>query len=300
LSRIYVASSWRNPYQQDIVRDLRAHGHQVYDFRNPPFATGFAWKDIDLSVPCTAGAYRMALQTSPRAAQGFNSDFAAMRWADVGLLVLPCGRSAHLELGWMAGAGKRTLIRRAAPGRQRIMSDPVTILYERCPDCDSAARWNYGPQTCDACGRGKPALDFTALTIGALDVLRERRRQVNAEGFDDGHDDSHVRGEMAQAAACYAAFGSTPVLMRLAQPTISERYAERTRFLRWPWSIAWWKPRDRRSNLVRSAALAIAEIDRLDREATRNETAMREGAADALDDAVEAAADIARSAGRTE
>lgn len=38
------------------------------------------------------------------------SDLRAMQWAEVGLLVLPCGRSAHLELGWMAGRGKRTLI----------------------------------------------------------------------------------------------------------------------------------------------------------------------------------------------
>jgi len=26
------------------------------------------------------------------------------------VLVLPCGRSAHLELGWAAGQGKRTAI----------------------------------------------------------------------------------------------------------------------------------------------------------------------------------------------
>lgn len=42
--------------------------------------------------------------------EGFNADFAAMRWADTCVLLLPCGRSAHLELGWMAGAGKRTII----------------------------------------------------------------------------------------------------------------------------------------------------------------------------------------------
>ena len=78
---------------------------------NPPHSTGFAWHEIGLDAKnCTAKEYRTALLTHPRAAQGFNADFAAMRWADTGLLVLPCGRSAHLELGWMAGAGKRTLI----------------------------------------------------------------------------------------------------------------------------------------------------------------------------------------------
>ena len=31
-------------------------------------------------------------------------------WADTCLLVLPCGRSAHTEAGWMKGSGKRTLV----------------------------------------------------------------------------------------------------------------------------------------------------------------------------------------------
>lgn len=111
MARIYLASSWRNPYQENLVQYLRKiAGHQVYDFKNPPHSTGFKWSDIGLELPCTAEAYRTALLTHPRAAQGFNADFSAMRWADVGLLVLPCGRSAHLELGWMAGAGKRTII----------------------------------------------------------------------------------------------------------------------------------------------------------------------------------------------
>lgn len=110
-ARIYVASSWRNPYQPAIVSLLRDHGHQVYDFRNPPHSTGFAWREIGLDASnCTAEEYRHALLTHPRAAQGFNADFAAMRWADTCVLVLPCGRSARLELGWMAGAGKRTII----------------------------------------------------------------------------------------------------------------------------------------------------------------------------------------------
>jgi len=108
--RIYLASSWRNPHQPWLVELLRGDGHEVYDFRNPPHSTGFQWKDIGLEAPFTAEQYRTAIVSHPRAAQGFGADFAAMRWADTGLLVLPCGRSAHLELGWMAGAGKRTII----------------------------------------------------------------------------------------------------------------------------------------------------------------------------------------------
>jgi hypothetical protein len=110
MARIYLASSWRNLDHPALVEILTAHGHQVYDFRNPPHSSGFKWGDIGLTVPCTAEEYRSALLRHPRAAQGFIADFAAMRWADTGVLLLPSGRSAHLELGWMAGAGKRTII----------------------------------------------------------------------------------------------------------------------------------------------------------------------------------------------
>lgn len=108
--RIYLASSWRNPSQPDAVTMLRDHGHEVYDFRNPTGSSGFRWTEIDPGwEKWTAEQYREALET-PFAQRGFRNDFDAMRWADVGVLLLPCGRSAHLELGWMAGAGKLTII----------------------------------------------------------------------------------------------------------------------------------------------------------------------------------------------
>lgn len=111
MARIYVASSWRNEKQPEVVRCLRYHGHHVYDFRNPPNSTGFKWSEIGLDpATCTAEEYITTLNTHPRAAQAFMADFMGMRWADACVLVLPCGRSAHLELGWMAGAGKRTVI----------------------------------------------------------------------------------------------------------------------------------------------------------------------------------------------
>jgi hypothetical protein len=46
----------------------------------------------------------------PIADEGFRLDFDAMKWADVTLMLQPCGRSAAMELGWAAGAGKRTVV----------------------------------------------------------------------------------------------------------------------------------------------------------------------------------------------
>jgi hypothetical protein len=112
MARIYVASSWRNAEQPAVVTRLRNHGHEVYDFRNPfNGLAGFAWSEIDPDWQAwSAKTYRHLLLTSPIAAQGFLSDLRGMQWADTCLLLLPCGRSAHLEAGWFCGQGKRCII----------------------------------------------------------------------------------------------------------------------------------------------------------------------------------------------
>lgn len=109
--KIYAASSWRNVYQPRVVQLLRLFTHEVYDFRNPaPGNDGFRWSEIDGGWQgWTKEEYRNALQ-HPVAQQGFKFDLDAMKWADTCLLIMPCGRSAHLELGWCAGAGKATAV----------------------------------------------------------------------------------------------------------------------------------------------------------------------------------------------
>lgn len=110
-SYVYVASSWRNPFQQAVVHMLRAARIDCYDFRNPaPGVSGFAWSEIDPDWQTwTADQYVKALD-DPIAVEGYRRDMDAMERADAFVLVLPCGRSAHLELGWAVGAGKRTAI----------------------------------------------------------------------------------------------------------------------------------------------------------------------------------------------
>ena len=109
--KIYVASSWRNIFQQEVVNALRRLGNAVYDFRNPPHGNGgFAWSDIDKNWEnWTTEEYRKSL-SSPVAINGFNSDFDGMKWADCCLMVLPCGRSANTEAGWMKGVGKKVYV----------------------------------------------------------------------------------------------------------------------------------------------------------------------------------------------
>ena len=110
MARIYVASSWRNQYYPEVVQRLREAGHEVYDFRNPPHGgAGFHWTDIDPNAPdWTYAQYAEGLH-HPLAERQFQADIDALTWADTCVLVLPCGRSAHTEAGWMAGAGKRVV-----------------------------------------------------------------------------------------------------------------------------------------------------------------------------------------------
>lgn len=111
---VYVASSWRCAMQPAVIHLLKAAKVPHYDFRNPEGGTGFAWSEVMPSFKideqlANVTDYLAGLE-HPRSVEGFNSDFEAMERADTFVLVLPCGRSAHLELGWAVGAGKRTAI----------------------------------------------------------------------------------------------------------------------------------------------------------------------------------------------
>ena len=107
---IYIASSWRNSYYPEVVERLRREGFQVYDFRNPPHGgSGFHWTDIDGNAPnWTFEQYAEGLH-HPKAERQFSADMEALEAAETCVLVLPCGRSAHTEAGWMAGAGRRVI-----------------------------------------------------------------------------------------------------------------------------------------------------------------------------------------------
>jgi hypothetical protein len=105
--RIYVASSWRNPHYPPVVTALRDAGHDVYDFRNPePGNDGFSWREVDPDWMGWTPSRYVELIKHPVAEAGFTLDKKALDWCDTCVLVLPCGRSAHLEAGYAAGQGK--------------------------------------------------------------------------------------------------------------------------------------------------------------------------------------------------
>lgn len=136
--RIYVASSWRNTMQELAVHTFRAAGFDVYDFKHPhatyeyadrprDLRPGFSWDQVGLvdhnrPVDTVPQADYLDAIDKAGAVEGYTRDMDAMQWADTFVLILPCGRSAHLELGWAVGAGKRTAV---------LLDDPCTpeLMY---------------------------------------------------------------------------------------------------------------------------------------------------------------------------
>lgn len=148
--------------QPALIGALRSAGIGHYDFRNPPNGAGFGWEQVGGTGPVcrcdhTRGPHgfcaahgeapfsattgcscpkdtRQSVDTylqmieHPRAIEGFDADFAAMEKADTFVLVLPCNRSAHLELGWAVGQGKRTAVLLEDPMEPELMYRMVDYL----------------------------------------------------------------------------------------------------------------------------------------------------------------------------
>ena len=122
MAKIYVASSWRNGLQQQLVNLIREKGHQVYDFNYPDdVQDGFNWAEIDPNwKDWDVEEYKTAL-ANPCAEKGFKRDFNAMMDAEVCVLLLPSGRSAHTEAGWMKGHGKKVVVLMTQPQEAELM-----------------------------------------------------------------------------------------------------------------------------------------------------------------------------------
>lgn len=121
---------------------MRAMGYAGRDLTN--HSDKALWRHLDATVSCEwggateaapkkgsdwvdVGTYRWMVD-HPLAIEGFAADFGAMQRADTFVMVLPCGKSAHLELGWAVGAGKRTAILLEDPVEPELMYRMVDFM----------------------------------------------------------------------------------------------------------------------------------------------------------------------------
>ena len=105
--RIYLIGSLKNPYIPTIGKRLRELGHSVFDDWHSCGPTG----DVDWRHYHQARGDNYAEALKGKAAKlHFDFDMQHLAEADAGILILPAGKSAHLELGLLAGWGRPTFV----------------------------------------------------------------------------------------------------------------------------------------------------------------------------------------------
>lgn len=98
------------------------------------------------------------------------------------------------------------------------------------------------------------------------EIERERRRQIAGKGYQPETDDHYIHGELARAAAVYTIYAALPDLDREHAQGLGPMHYS-TDFL-WPWDNTHFKLTNPRRDLIKAAALILAELERLDRAQT--------------------------------
>ncbi len=277
----------------DVLREAPAHVREVLDQLLTLTAADFAMlREFD---PALVAKFEALLSAHP-AGQSAGSGAEAMREAAASICdeqqelcsknAVKCGEDGERQ--WSLAA---TCLRDAARAIRRLPAPDSTRTGQGKAETDefdrrvqaALAAWKEAQDTATidehqddtdagammcalaaadalAARPAAPEAQGAWVSQAADDVLAERRRQVEAEGYSAGHDDAmEGEGQLAGAAACYA-FGD-----RLWTGVENGHGFLRKAATVWPWGDVYWKPADRRRNLVKAGALILAEIERLDR-----------------------------------
>lgn len=106
-THIYLVGALKNPEIPHLAQTLRKEGYAVFaEWHNPGPEADMCWQEHEKLKGST---YKEAMAGS-HVENVFYYDQAYIDLADVVVLVMPAGRSGHLELGYAAGSGKKTLI----------------------------------------------------------------------------------------------------------------------------------------------------------------------------------------------
>lgn len=136
--RIYVIGSLRNPHVPNVADYLRTYNNawEVFDdwYAAGPKADDH-WKEYEQGA--RRRSYREAL-AGRAATNTFRYDKANLDRCDMAVLVLPAGRSGHLELGYFIGTGKPGFILLDDPDRWDVMYKFATDVCEDMPELVSA------------------------------------------------------------------------------------------------------------------------------------------------------------------
>lgn len=218
--KIYVASSWRNTIQPEVVKILRAHEHEVYDFREPaPGVGGFSWSEIDQEWErWSPEAYREGLQ-HPIAKRGYKYDINALKACEACVLVLPSGRSASWEFGYAMGEGKKGYVLMIDKAEPELMYREAQILtsWEELNNVALVERERERRLPCQSTESGGWRCEKHLNHLGAHFISEETRRRAATSlrtcGYCDGSGYAGIgRGDGPYGdAPCQACDGSGKV-----------------------------------------------------------------------------------------
>lgn len=153
MARIYISSSWKNEFQQSMVQLLREQNHKVYDFQHPHGRTDKnVWSDLGVSNDNMTNEQFAEAITHQTAVTRFEDHFSAMQDADTCILLLPCGKSSHVEAGYMKGLGKRVFVYSSA---KTIQPELMYLVFDGYfHDIDDLLKAIQVPEpgVCQICG----------------------------------------------------------------------------------------------------------------------------------------------------
>jgi len=114
--KIYLASSWKMKTTVNLLtKILQDAGHVVDSFcSDDGTRISFDWNEL-YEVMEDEGIDINKLDAIDmishwRVKEAFKEDKKWIDWADVLIMIMPCGRSSHLEAGYAVGKGKKMYI----------------------------------------------------------------------------------------------------------------------------------------------------------------------------------------------
>lgn len=130
--KVYLASSWKNAKKvREIANTLRDQGHEVDDFTDDSMGRfTFSASEITEDHMKLNAKNFMKEEKTQRA---FKEDKARIDWCDVLICILPCGLSAHMELGYAAGHGKKVILYAPLgfePGKWEVMYGFADVITD--------------------------------------------------------------------------------------------------------------------------------------------------------------------------
>ena len=107
MSKVYIIGALKNERIISLANLIEARGHEVFaDWFSPGPDADVYWKKYEVA---RGRSFIRAMQ-GPHAKHVFNYDRNWLDWCDAAVMVCPAGKSAHLELGYVIGSGKRGFI----------------------------------------------------------------------------------------------------------------------------------------------------------------------------------------------